>query len=190
LAQVLSGSFLGWASTIDRDAVTERGIEVGCGEVILPLRLKPERLCDTDRVPGIGPMHGRRIEVGAEVRLEGGKALVTKHRLERGRPVAEVGHPGENGRAHPGRRGGAGHQESSTGGDYSGIRGWDMPTEPFTIFYRAERSGPISGDGACGCISPSRASRNVVRNACLSPAMLRALSVYIRDLRLSSFSRT
>jgi hypothetical protein len=131
-----------WASTIDRDAVTERGLEIGCDEVILPLRLKPKRRCDADHVPGIGPMHGRRIEVGAEVRLEGGKASVTEHRLERGRPAADVGHPGEDGRAHPGRRGGAGHQEDSTGrdycpdeecSDYSGIHGWDIPTGPLAI---------------------------------------------------------
>ena len=76
MVQALSGSFMRWASTIDRDAVTERGLEIGYGEVILPLCLKPERLCDADHVLGIGPMHGRRIEVGAEVRLKGGKALV------------------------------------------------------------------------------------------------------------------
>jgi len=35
VVQALSGSFLGWASTIDQDAVTERGLEIGCDEVIL-----------------------------------------------------------------------------------------------------------------------------------------------------------
>ena len=37
MVQALSGSYMRWASTIDRDAVTERGLEVGYGEVILPL---------------------------------------------------------------------------------------------------------------------------------------------------------